>query len=274
MNLPLFINFNTLKNLKSLFPWVSRLYILNPAWTKSGCHNNTKNEKIDILNLVEIKDDIFTGHIMKPLIDGILTGLFLQLALGPVFFYILGITIDSSYINGLCAIFAVTLADYIFIVLSLIGAGSFLQSDNRKTMFGLISSIILLLFGLMFFYKGLMFNNHITGEAGPMGWTPLKSFTSCFLLTISSPLTIVFWGSIFSAKAIEKQYVKKQLVIFGAGAGASTFFFLSSTMMILSSFKSAIPDQMVQVLNAVVGVFLMGYGIHRGFKIISRSSPC
>ena len=96
---------------------------------------------------------------MKPLIDGMLTGLFLQLALGPVFFYILGITADSNFINSLFAIFAVTLADYLFIVLSLIGMGTFLQEDKIKTIFGILSSIILMLFGLMIFYKGFIFIN-------------------------------------------------------------------------------------------------------------------
>ena len=54
---------------------------------------------------------------MTPLLNGMLTGLFLQLALGPVFFYILGITMTGSYINSLSGILAVTLADYIYIVL-------------------------------------------------------------------------------------------------------------------------------------------------------------
>ena len=44
---------------------------------------------------------------MTPLLNGMLTGLFLQLALGPVFFYILGITMTGSYINSLSGILAV-----------------------------------------------------------------------------------------------------------------------------------------------------------------------
>ena len=54
---------------------------------------------------------------MKQIISGLLTGLFLQLAVGPVFFYIFSITIDSNYRNGLFAVLAVTLADYIYITL-------------------------------------------------------------------------------------------------------------------------------------------------------------
>lgn len=206
------------------------------------------------------------GYLMKPLTDGIITGLFLQLAVGPVFFYILGITVDSNYTNSLFAILAVTLADYIFIILSILGVGQLLQQDKNKIIFGFISSIILIIFGFMILYNGLYFEFN-ADIVGSMEWTPFKSFASCFLLTISSPLTIVFWGSIFSAKAIEKNYLKKQLVIFGLSAGASTFLFLSFTMMILSLFRSAIPGELVQVLNGTVGLLLITYGLTRAVKI-------
>lgn len=207
---------------------------------------------------------------MKTLMHGMVTGLFLQFALGPVFFYILGITINSNYTNSLSAILAVTLADYLFIGLSLVGIGNVLQRDKLKTIFGLVSSILLVLFGLMIFYTGLIFVNTVD-PIGSMVWTPFKSFISCLILTISSPLTIVFWTSIFSAKAIEKNYMKKQLAVFGFGAGASTFLFLSFTMMILSLFKSNIPNLMVQILNCIVGLVLIYYGTTRTMKIISTN---
>lgn len=203
--------------------------------------------------------------------DGIITGLFLQFALGPVFFYILGITMDSDAINSLSAVLAVTLADYIFIVLSLLGVGKLLQEDKKKRLFGLISSALLILFGVMILYKGIMFEATHAHGAGSMAWTPVRSFTSCFILTISSPLTIVFWGSIFSAKAIEKGYLKNELVLFGLAAGASTFIFLFSVMTGLSFFKSAIPPGLVQMLNCGVGLLLITYGITRTATISSKN---
>ncbi|OGR24448.1 MAG: hypothetical protein A2277_02365 [Desulfobacterales bacterium RIFOXYA12_FULL_46_15] len=204
---------------------------------------------------------------MTPLLNGLLTGLFLQLALGPVFFYIFGITVDSNYINGLSGILAVTIVDYLYIVLSLIGIGRLLQKDKIKKIFGIVSSVILVLFGLMILYKGLAFINR-AGHAGSVAWTPVNSFTSCFILTVSSPLTIVFWTSVFSAKAIEKNYKKQQLVIFGIGTGLSTFLFLSLSMMILSLLKSNIPGLIVQILNCIVGFVLIYYGITRMIKTI------
>ncbi len=203
---------------------------------------------------------------MTILFNGMLTGLFLQLAVGPVFFYILGITVDSNYINGLSGILAVTIVDYMYIVLSLIGIGRLLQEDKIKKIFGVVSSIVLTMFGLMMLYKGLIFINTAEGMKS-IAWTPVSSFSSCFILTASSPLTIVFWSSVFSAKALEKNYKSKELVIFGIGTGLSTFFFLSIVMLILSLLKSGIPNLMVQGLNCVVGLVLIYYGITRLWKL-------
>lgn len=196
-----------------------------------------------------------------------LTGLLLQLAVGPVFFYIMGITIDSNYLNGLAAIIAVTLADYIYIVLSLVGLGRLLQKGRIRTAFGLVGSVVLVLFGLMVLYKGLAFID-ATDQTGVINWTPLNSFTSAFILTISSPLTIVFWSSVFSAKAIEMDYKRKELIIFGFGTGLSTLFFMSSTMAVLSLLKSDIPTLAIQILNCLVGLVLIYYGISRTVKTL------
>lgn len=205
---------------------------------------------------------------MKPFLDGILTGLFLQLALGPVFFYISGITLDSSYINSFSAVLAVTAADYIFIILSLMGISRFLNKDRNKQIFGLLGSIMLIIFGLLMLQKGLVTKTDAV-RLSSMAWTPFSSFASTFILTMSSPLTIVFWGSIFSAKATEKNYLKQQLAVFGLGAGAATFIFLSLAMLVLSLFKSSLPDSVVQILNSAVGVILVIYGVSRSIRSLS-----
>ena len=75
---------------------------------------------------------------MKPLLKGLFTGLFLQLAIGPVFFFILGITINSNFINVLSAITAVTLVDYIYIALSLLGLSKIIEKEKIKVIVGII----------------------------------------------------------------------------------------------------------------------------------------
>lgn len=204
------------------------------------------------------------GKKMTPAVNGAITGLFLQLAIGPVFFLVLGITLTSNFINGFSAILAVTIVDFLFIFLSLFGVGR-LISGRRKRLWTAISSILLILFGIMQIHQGL---GAIAGlESLPASfWTPLSSFSGSFALTASSPLTIVFWGSVFSAKASEYQYDQRQLMFFGMGAGLSTLFFLSTTMFAISLCTTSIPSIAWRAANCLVGITLVYYGITRLVK--------
>lgn len=200
---------------------------------------------------------------MHPLAHGVITGLFLQLAVGPVFFFVLGIALTSTFSNSLSAILAVTMADYLYITLSLIGVGSFADRPRWKRLLAATSTLILILFGILLCYKGIALLSR--PELSVSFWTPLRSFTGAFILTVSSPLTMVFWTGIFSAKAIEHNYRKRQLIWFGCGAGSATLIFLSTAMFALSSSKAHIPSSVWQVTNCLVGLALIYYGISRAF---------
>jgi threonine/homoserine/homoserine lactone efflux protein len=199
---------------------------------------------------------------LKTLIKGFYTGLFLQLAIGPVFFFILNISFNSNFYTVIFGVLAVTLVDYLYISLSILGIGKLLSTGKNKVLFTTISSLVLIIFGILSIKSGLETVKQSAGIATTT-WTPLKSFVSCLILTISSPLTIVFWSSIFSAKTIELDLKKKELMYFGIGAGFATFIFMSVTMLILSVIKQSIPSLVIQVLNCLVGALLIYYGAKR-----------
>ncbi|HSO66232.1 MAG TPA: hypothetical protein VLP30_00140, partial [Desulfatirhabdiaceae bacterium] len=91
--------------------------------------------------------------------------------------------------------------------------------------------------------------------------------------TISSPLTIVFWTSLFASKALEYGYTRKQLTMFGVSAGLTTLLFLGSTVVIVSFTKTSIPSLLVTILNAIVGVVLMIYGVIRFISVVKHAFP-
>jgi len=89
------------------------------------------------------------------------------------------------------------------------------------------------------------------------------SFATAFILTVSSPLTIIFWSGVFTSKAIEYSLDRRGLVIFGLSAGLATFIFLGLSVVILAFLKVLVPVMLIQVLNILVGVVLIGYGLNR-----------
>jgi threonine/homoserine/homoserine lactone efflux protein len=201
---------------------------------------------------------------MKEIKNGLLTGLTLQLAIGPVFFFIVNLALQKTIFDGFAGVLAVTSVDYFYITLAILGIGSLLKNKKFKKVFGIISSVVLVIFGWLILKSVL----DIKVAAYTLSSTSnlLSSFTSVFLITISSPMTIVFFTSLFTTKAIEYKYTKKELLTFGLGTGFATFLFMGTSVILFSLIKGAIPVLLIQVLNELVGVLLIGYGLLRLYK--------
>lgn len=204
---------------------------------------------------------------LATMLDGFLTGLILQIAIGPVFFFILNVSLQKSVLDGLIAVVAVALVDYLYIALAVVGVGKLLEKTKIKLAMGITSSLVLIVFGIIMILS--------INQSNPLG-NPnrliesnyIASFMSALLLTISSPLTIVFWTSLFATKAIEKGYAQSQLIGFGAAAGLATLFFLGSSVTLLSIIRASIPLALLKTLNTAVGLLLIIYGTSRFGKMV------
>lgn len=199
-------------------------------------------------------------------LDGLFTGLILQVAIGPVFFYILSLAFTRSLPDAYAAICAAVLVDYLYITLAILGVGKALENQRIKTALGLAGAVILVVFGwLMVQDPG---NGGLGFQASPGTSNLFTSFLSTFLLTISSPLTIIFWTGVFASKALERGYSRKDLVPFGIAAGLATLIFMGISITALSYLKYALPVTLIQVLNRIVGGVLILYGLIRLGKMV------
>lgn len=205
---------------------------------------------------------------MKELRNGLLTGLTLQLAIGPVFFFIINLALQKSIIDGFAGVLAVTIVDYFYISLAIFGIGKLLENKKVKRTFGIVSSSVLIIFGLLIL-KGL-FSNGVSNAIVAGTTSILSSFSSVFFITISSPMTIVFFTSLFTAKAVEYGYNKKELLFFGLGTGLATFMFMGSSVVLFSLIRGTVPLVVIKALNGIVGCLLIGYGSLRLWKAIIK----
>jgi len=205
------------------------------------------------------------------ILNGFFAGLLLQVALGPVFFFILNIALQKTLADGLFAALAVTLVDYIYISLAILGIGKLLEKKRIKFILGIISSVVLAIFGIVMITSITEVTANTISD-GTVNSDYFSSFLSAFILTISSPLTIVFWTSLFATKAIEKQYIKKQLVLFGISAGLATLIFLGLSVIVFSFIKLSTPIIIIKILNTMVGILLMIYGVIRFIKVIKMNN--
>ena len=201
---------------------------------------------------------------MKIFRNGLFTGLALQIAIGPVFFYIINLTLQKTIFHGLVGALAVAIIDFSYVALAILGIGKILEKEKVKKIFGIVSSIVLVVFGLIIIrgITNLSISNEIIDST-----SLLSSFTSVLLLTISNPITIVLYTGILGSKGIEKNYTQRELFVFGFGIGMATLIFMSASVILFSLIKGSVPVLLIQIMNLIVGCLLIGYGGTRFVKV-------
>lgn len=200
---------------------------------------------------------------MKKYLSGLRFGMLLQLAVGPMCLMVFNTAKDSGLLNALALVLAIALVDAFYITLAGFGVSKVLKNKKVSIIFKFVGAIVLVLFGLNIILG--VFDIHIIP-----GLNVKPSTSSLFLqgliLTLSSPMTIVFWGSILTSKIVEEKFKTKELIAFSIGLVSSTLIFLSFVAVVGTFISSFIPEIVSKVLNIIVGLFIIFFGLKLVFK--------
>jgi threonine/homoserine/homoserine lactone efflux protein len=190
----------------------------------------------------------------------------LQIAVGPVCFFIFNIGTSSGFWNAETGVLSVGLIDALYVLLAIFGIASFIEKENVRKLLKYFGSLILFLFGLNIGIGALSlkFLPSIKLFSNPSN--PSRAFVSGVVLTASNPLTIVFWSGVFSAKVAAEKMNKRDLYTFGAGAILSTLIFLTLISFLGSITNRFLPMIVINILNGIVGVVMIFYSIEMLIK--------
>ena len=195
---------------------------------------------------------------MKKYLDGLKFGMLLQLAVGPMCLMVFNTAKNVGFLVSLTLVLAIALVDAFYIILASLGISKILDKPKVKKVFKIIGSLVLIVFGINIILN--VFNiNIIPG----LNLKPNSSniFIQGLVLTLSNPITIVFWGSILTTKIIEDNLNKKELAIFSIGLVSSTIIFLTFVSVLGTILSSFIPENISNVLNIVVGILIVFFGV-------------
>lgn len=193
-------------------------------------------------------------------------GMLLQIAIGPVCLLILQTAIASGFAAAESGVLAVVLVDALFIFAAIWGIGAlFTRFPQTKVILKFFGGLVLILFGfsniLGLFGITLIPGLNLSARSGSGSF-----FTTMLVLTLSNPLTILFWAGVFSTKLAEENFQRGQVYAFGGGAVLSTAFFLSLVSFLGSLVNAYLPPMFIQALNFIVGLVLIGFGLHTMLK--------
>lgn len=193
-------------------------------------------------------------------------GLLLQIAIGPVCLFIFKTATESGIVAAEAGVVAATMMDTIFVTLAILGVGTLLERQKVKLFLKYFGTAVLFYFGLGVILGS--FGIHIIPTLYSAKATAATSnaFITSFILTASSPLSILFWTGVFSTKIANEGFGKTEMILFGVGAVLATLVFLGIFAFIMGLLHLIISNTVVKVLNVIVGGVLIGFGLKMAFS--------
>ena len=199
--------------------------------------------------------------------QGLGFGLILQISVGPVCIAVLHKGVDQGFWHAFAMAWGAALVDALYIFVSVAGVAALLQFETARVIIGLGGAGLLLFFGLRYLRAPVG-----TTQIRKRGASPLKSFAYGVALTLTNPLTILFWvgvlGSMMSTRSFDGA---GGVVYFAAGCIMATLLFLSGIALASHFLERLLNPRLAVWLNRAVGLFLIGFAIKLGADLLWRS---
>ena len=200
---------------------------------------------------------------MKRYFEGIRFGLILQFAIGPLCLMVFNTAKNSGFLVAFTLVLVIASVDAFYITISCLGASSFLKNKKTLKTFRALGAIILVLLGLNILLSSFDIKLIPGFNLNPSSKSIL---VQGLIIALSNPLTIIFWGTMLTAKIIDEKFKKRDLIVFCIGLVSSTLLFLTSVAFIGSLISKFIPEIIANILNVLVGLLIMYFGAQLYFR--------
>ncbi|MCE5344111.1 MAG: LysE family translocator [Eubacteriales bacterium] len=203
---------------------------------------------------------------------GLRFGMLLQLAVGPVCLLTLSAAGTRGFWPAMSLVAAVTLADAFYVFLSSLGVAAILGRPRVKAVMKALGGGVLILFGLDA-ALGVLGVPLLPGVSLFSVSADANLFWQGLIVTLSNPLTILFWGGMLTARVMENPWSRAELSSFAAGCVLATLLFLTAIAALGSCFTGRVPEAVIKGLNVGVGIALIYFGLRLWLKKEKEAPP-
>ncbi|WP_066314171.1 LysE family transporter [Bacillus sp. FJAT-29814] len=201
---------------------------------------------------------------MNVFLSYILLGLSLAAPIGPINAAQIDRGIRNGFMHAWLVGVGAVLADGVYMLIVYIGVVNFLETEFMQTFLWLFGFFVLT-------YTGIeaIINAGKIHLAEHRGGEPLaKSFLTGFLMSISNPLTILFWlgiyGSVLAKTAAT--YDTSQLVLYSSAIFIGLLLWDITMAGVASSFRKFLTSRLLVVISLFSGISMIGFGIYFGVQ--------
>lgn len=193
-----------------------------------------------------------------------LLGLSLAAPIGPVNAAQMDRGLRGGFMHAWLVGLGAMLADGIFMLLVYFGVIHFLNIPFMKTFLLLFGFFVLTYIGV----ESLVTSSKKSVETRSSQESYVKSFSAGFVMSISNPLSILFWVGIYGsvlADMIAKYAAKEVLLYSGA---IITGLLLWDLLMALaaSMFRRVLTTRLISSISVISGLSLIGFGLYFGYE--------
>jgi threonine/homoserine/homoserine lactone efflux protein len=190
---------------------------------------------------------------VRELFEGLAFGLLLQISVGPVCIAVLHQGLTHGFRHAFAMVWGVALVDALYILLSILGVSALLQVEAARRLVGLAGVALLLFFGV----------RYLLSRADSVGCQQqssslARSFGLGAGLTMTNPLTILFWAGVLGATMSTRTFAGPGgVALFAVGCVLATILFLSAVAGAGHLLERALTPRLSLWLNRGVGLFLL-----------------
>lgn len=203
---------------------------------------------------------------MSVFLSYILLGLSLAAPIGPINAAQIEKGIRSGFMHSWLIGVGAMAADIVYMLIVYIGVVKFIDTPFMKTFLLFFGCFILIYTGIETLLKASDVTLDRTKKSEPL----FRSFLAGFFMSISNPLTILFWLGIYGSVLAEtaSAYGHRQLMIYSTAIIIGLLIWDIAMASIASSFKRFLTSGLILFISVISGLSLIGFGIYFGIEAI------
>ncbi|WP_438444982.1 LysE family transporter [Gorillibacterium sp. sgz5001074] len=203
---------------------------------------------------------------MNAYISYILLGLTLAAPIGPINAAQLDKGIKYGFLHSWLVGLGAMIADAVFMLLIYFGSAQFLDMPFLKTFLWLFGCFVLTYTGIESMSSA---NDLLSGGRGAAkSESYSKSFSSGFLMTLSNPVSILFWlgiyGSILATAA--QSHGTWELLIYSSGIFVGIMCWDFAMAVMASAFNRFLSRGVLLWISRLAGLSMIGFGVYFGLQ--------
>ena len=200
-------------------------------------------------------------------LKGIIIGLIVSIPMGPIGVLCIQRTLQQGRLSGFISGLGAACADTFFA--SIAGFGLTMISNffqEQKTYIMLVGAVILIFLGCRMFFRNTIKQAR---EFKYKQTNLLTDFVSVFALTITNPLTIIFYGIVLASfDMVQDNVLSLGMILSGIFCGAISIWFVLSTFV--NIFRKYFRLRVIFYINKIAGIIIVLFGI---FAVYNALSP-